>query len=172
MGDQEEKTSLSAVKQAFLKLEQLQAKLAALEQADREPIAIVGMACRFPGGSDTPEAFWRFLRNGGDAVREIPLDRWDVSAYYDSNPGTPGKMYTRCASFLDNVDLFDPQFFGIAPREAIGMDPQQRLLLEVAWEALERAGIAPADVFGSRTGVFVGVCTSDYADMQLRAVDV
>jgi acyl transferase domain-containing protein/NADPH:quinone reductase-like Zn-dependent oxidoreductase/SAM-dependent methyltransferase/acyl carrier protein len=171
-GDPQAKSALSAVKQAYLKLEELQSKLAAIDQAKREPIAIVGVGCRFPGGSHDPEAFWRFLREGRDAIREIPADRWNIDEYYDPHPGTPGKMYTRNGAFLDGVDLFDPQFFGIAPREAIGMDPQQRLLLEVAWEALEHSGIAPDKLSGSRTGVFVGLCTSDYADLQLRSLDV
>ncbi len=171
-GEPKGKSSLSPVKLAYLKLEELQSKLDALERAKREPIAIVGTACRFPGGSDDPEAFWQFLREGRDAVREIPADRWDVDAFYDPNPGTPGKMYTRSGSFLDRVDLFDPQFFGIAPREAIGMDPQQRLLLEVTWEALERSGLPPDKLSGSRTGVFIGLCTNDYSDLQLRSLDV
>ena len=171
-GDLKDRTSLSVVKQAYLKIEELQARLDAAEQAKREPIAIVGMACRFPGGNHDPESFWQFLREGRDAIREIPADRWDVDAFYHPDPGTPGKMYTRSGGFLDQVDMFDPQFFGIAPREAIGMDPQQRLLLEVTWEALERSGIAPDRLPGSRTGVFVGLCTNDYADLQLRSLDV
>ena len=171
-GDPQAKSALSPVKRAYLKLEELQSKLAAIDQAKREPIAIVGVGCRFPGGSQDPEAFWRFLREGRDAVREVPADRWNIDDYYDPHPGTPGKMYTRNGAFLDRVDLFDPQFFGIAPREGIGMDPQQRLLLEVAWEALEHSGIAPDKLSGSRTGVFVGLCTSDYADLQLRSLDV
>lgn len=171
-GNPHGKSTLSPVKQAYLKLEELQSKLEAIDRARREPIAIVGMGCRFPGASHDPEAFWRFLREGRDAICEVPADRWNIDEYYDPNPGTPGKMYTRNGSFLDRVDLFDPQFFGIAPREAIGMDPQQRLLLEVTWEALERSGIAPDKLSGSRTGVFVGLCTSDYADLQLRSHDV
>ena len=170
--DAERNNALSPVKQAYLKLQELQSKLDAVEQANREPLAIVGVACRFPGGSDNPEAFWQLLREGRDAVREIPADRWDVNAFYDPSPGTPGKMYTRNGAFLDRVDLFDPQFFGIAPREAIGIDPQQRLLLEVTWEALERSGLAPDKLTGSRTGVFVGVCTSDYSDLQNQSLSV
>ncbi len=163
---------LSPIKQAYLKLQEMQAQLDATEEAGGEPVAIVGMACRFPGGNNDPESFWQFLRSGGNAVREVPRDRWDIDAFYDPNPGTPGKMYTRNGAFLDRVDLFDPQFFGIAPREAIRLDPQQRLLLEVAWEALERSGIAPDSLSGSRTGVFAGVCTSDYSDLQVRQLDV
>lgn len=115
-GDPQGKSALSPVKQAYLKLDELQSKLAAIDHAKREPIAIVGVGCRFPGGSHDPEAFWRFLREGRDAVREVPADRWNIDEYYDPNPGTPGKMYTRHGAFLDRVDLFDPQFFGIAPR--------------------------------------------------------
>ncbi|MGF7179797.1 SDR family NAD(P)-dependent oxidoreductase [Tunturiibacter psychrotolerans] len=163
---------LSPIKQAYLKLSEMQARLDAAEAARCEPIAIVGMACRFPGGNNDPESFWQFLRSGGNAIREVPKDRWDIDAFYDPNPGTPGKMYTRNGAFLNRVDLFDPKFFGIAPREASRMDPQQRLLLEVAWEALERSGIAPDSLSGSRTGVFTGVCTSDYSDLQVRKLDV
>src|SRR5581483_11439730 len=135
-----------------------------------EPIAIVGMSCRFPGGSDDPESFWELLRSGADAVTEIPRDRWDVDRYYDPAPGVPGKMYTRHGAFLRQVDQFDPQFFGIAPREAQHMDPQQRLLLEVSWEALERAAIAPSTLGETKTGIFVGVMHQDYAQLT-RALD-
>ncbi|HXA49392.1 MAG TPA: beta-ketoacyl synthase N-terminal-like domain-containing protein, partial [Candidatus Acidoferrum sp.] len=131
--------------------------------AQREPIAIIGMGCRFPGGAVDPESFWRLLENGVDAVTEIPKDRWPVDAYYDPDPTAPGKMYTRHAAFLDRVDGFDTEFFGIAPREAVSMDPQQRLLLEVAWEALENAACAPDKLAGTRTGVYLGISASDYA---------
>src|SRR5487761_1186249 len=127
-----------------------------------EPIAVIGIGCRFPGGADDPESFWKLLAEGRDAVREVPPDRWDADAYYDPNPDAPGKMWTRSGGFLDRVDGFDAAFFGISPREATYMDPQQRLLLEVCWEALENAGIAPDSLGGSRTGVFAGLCITDY----------
>jgi acyl transferase domain-containing protein/acyl carrier protein len=126
-----------------------------------EPIAVVSMACRFPG-ADTPEAFWQLLCEGMDMVRTMPAARWDVDAFYDSQRPTPGKMYTREGAFVDGVEEFDPLFFGISPREAIGMDPHHRLLLEVSWEALERAGLAPGSLVDSQTGVFVGIGESDY----------
>ncbi|MFM7585386.1 MAG: beta-ketoacyl synthase N-terminal-like domain-containing protein, partial [Caldilinea sp.] len=126
-----------------------------------EPIAVVSLACRFPG-AETPEAFWQLLLAGSDQVREVPADRWRVEAYYDPQRPQPGKMYTRAGAFLDGVDRFDPLLFGISPREAAGMDPQHRLLLETSWEALERAGIAPQKLRESRTGVFVGIGESEY----------
>ena len=128
----------------------------------QEPIAVISMACRFPG-ADTPEAFWQLLRDGVDMVREVPAERWDVDAYYDPQRPLPGKMYMREAAFVEGVEGFDPLFFGIAPREAVGMDPQHRLLLEVSWEALERAGLAPGTLVDSPTGVFVGIGASEYA---------
>ena len=118
--------------------------------AQEEPIAVVGLGCRFPGGANDPEAFWRLLRDGKDAVREVPRERWDVDALYDPDPDVPGKTYVRQAAFLDcPVDQFDAEFFGISPREAVSMDPQQRLLLEICWEALEHAGQSPARLEGS-----------------------
>ncbi|MGF1481580.1 MAG: SDR family NAD(P)-dependent oxidoreductase [Cyanophyceae cyanobacterium] len=126
------------------------------------PIAIIGVGCRFPGASN-PETFWQLLQSGTDAIREIPAQRWDVSSFYDPEPVQPGKMYTRWGGFLKQVDQFEPSFFGISPREAERMDPQQRLLLEVAWEALENAGLVPAELAGSRTGVFIGISNSDYS---------
>jgi acyl transferase domain-containing protein/NADPH:quinone reductase-like Zn-dependent oxidoreductase/pimeloyl-ACP methyl ester carboxylesterase/aryl carrier-like protein/trans-aconitate methyltransferase len=126
-----------------------------------EPIAVIGLGCRFPG-ADGPEAFWQLLHNGVDAIAEIPRDRWDVDAYYDPDPEAPGKTYTRWGGFIGPVDGFDAEFFGIAPREAIQLDPQHRLLLEVTWEALEHAGQAPRGLSGSQTGVFIGICTNDY----------
>ncbi|NER45701.1 MAG: SDR family NAD(P)-dependent oxidoreductase [Symploca sp. SIO1A3] len=134
------------------------------ENRHKEPIAIIGMGCRFPGKSDTPEAFWQLLRNGVNAVTDIPSSRWDLERYYDPNPA-PGKFYIRSAAFLqpDEIEQFDAEFFRMASREAASLDPQQRLLLEVSWEALEHAGVAPTSLAGSQTGVFVGIHWDDYS---------
>jgi thioester reductase-like protein len=129
--------------------------------ATEEPIAIVGLGCRFPG-ADGPDAFWALLRGGIDAVRDLPDDRWDPEALVDADPGAPGKMCSRAGGFLDGMDQFDPRAFDITPREAARMDPQQRLLLEVTAEALEHAGLPPATVAGRRAGVFVGISSFDY----------
>ncbi|MCC6456162.1 MAG: acyltransferase domain-containing protein, partial [Caldilineaceae bacterium] len=133
------------------------------QESANEAIAIVGAGLRFPGRANDLASFWSLLHNGVDAIVDIPADRWDMEAYYDPTPLTPGKMSTREGGFLENIDLFDPRFFGIAPREAVQMDPQQRLLLEVSWEALEHAGFAPDQLKGSQTGVFIGISGSDYA---------
>ncbi len=163
-------SQLSSSQRLLLALREARAKLAAVELSKSEPIAIIGMGCRFPG-ADSPQAFWRLLRDGVDAVGEIPAGRWDVEAYYDPDPSKKGKMYVRHGAFLDGVDLFDAQFFGISPREALSLDPQQRLLLEVSWEALERAGQAPDRLAGSRTGVFVGIGQNDYGQFRLNSAD-
>jgi acyl transferase domain-containing protein len=160
-----ERTDLSPLKRAYLALEEMEARLRAVEEAAREPIAIVGIGCRFPGGADSPEAYWSLLADGVDAVTVVPPDRWDVDAWYDPDPDAAGAISSRYGAFLDRVDAFDPQLFGIAPREAAAMDPQQRLLLEVVWEALEDAGCAPDSLGGSRTGVYVGVVNSDYGQV-------
>src|SRR5580692_11526954 len=130
-----------------------------------EPIAVVGMACRFPGGTN-PDEFWDFLAQGGDAIREIPAERWDVDAYYDPDPDAKGKMYTRAGAFIPDFEQFSAAFFGISPREAQFLDPQQRQLLEVHWEALESAGIVPQRLATQQVGVFVGIGTTDYSDLQ------
>ncbi|MCI0581087.1 MAG: polyketide synthase, partial [Chloroflexi bacterium] len=158
---------MSSLKRAVFALKTTRAQLDALERARTEPIAVIGMGCRFPGQSDNLDAFWQLLKNGGDAVTEVPADRWDADAYYDPTPGTPGKAYTKWGAFLEHADRFDPLFFGISPREAISLDPQQRLLLEVSWEALENAGIPAGRLAHSRTGVFVGLMTNDYVQLQV-----
>jgi len=140
---------------------------AARQEGSREPLAVVGLACRFPGAPDA-ESFWRLLCHQEDLLREVPPERWDSRAWYDADPQSPGRMNTRHGYFLDGVSGFDPLFFGISPREAAEMDPQQRLMLEVAWEALEDAGLPPASLKGSRTGVFMGSIWHDYADRHLR----
>ncbi|KZL51498.1 hypothetical protein A2T98_01895 [Nodularia spumigena CENA596] len=151
-----------ALKQAKIQLEEV-------ERAKKEPIAIVGVGCRFPGGANDPETFWQILRDGVDTITPIPGDRWNIDEYYDPNPDTLGKIYTRNGGFLNQIDQFDPQFFGISPREAHSLDPQQRLLLEVTWEALENAGQPVQDLVGSNTGVFIGIGQNDYAQKQLNA---
>jgi len=131
----------------------------------REPIAITGIGCRFPGAHNSRE-FWKILREGIDAVGEVPRDRWDVNALFDPDPASPGKINSRWGGFIDKVDQFDWRTFRIPPREAKYMDPQHRLLLEVAWEALEDAGLPLEKVAGSRTGVFIGIMWNDYLRMQ------
>jgi len=132
-----------------------------------EPIAIIGLGCRFPGGADTLDKFWNILQHGVDTVAEIPADRWDVARYYDPNPEALGKMYTKMGSFLTEVDKFDAPFFGLPPLDAHSLDPQQRLLLEVTWEALENAGIAPHELRHSQTGMFIGSFWDDYSALNL-----
>ena len=152
-------SQLSSSKRLLLALREARAELEAAERRETEPIAIIGMSCRFPGGANDPEAFWQLLRDARDAVREIPAERWNIDAYYDPDPDASGKMYIRHGAFIDGVEEFDAYFFGISPREAISLDPQQRLLLEVSWEALERAGYAKPPV---QTGIFVGIAQNDY----------
>lgn len=160
---------LKTLQKAVVTLETTRLELKLLKQQKEEPIAIIGMGCRFPGGANHPTAFWDLLQKGFNGMREIPKERWDVDAYYDSNLEAPGKMYVRQAGFLDvPIDQFDAEFFGISPHEAEYMDPQQRLLMEVTWEALENGGINPKELKGSSTGVFVGVMMHDFSDLLVK----
>ena len=168
MDSHHQKTELTPLQKAVIALKEARNKIEALERQKNEPIAIIGMGCRFPGGANSPEAFWELLSRGKEAIVPVPSQRWDAEAYYDENPDLPNKTYARYGGFIDAVDQFDPQFFGMTPREAIALDPQQRLLLEVSWEALENAGIAPQKLTGTQTGVFVGIGLDDYAKRQIK----
>jgi myxalamid-type polyketide synthase MxaB len=154
------------MKKALLEIRELRARLDGLEHPKTEPVAVIGMGCRFPGAPD-PSAFWDLLRRGVDAVTEVPNDRWNIDDYYDPDPDKPGKMYTRWGGFLKEIDGFSPAFFGISPREAASMDPQQRLLLEVSWEALENAAVAPERLQNGSVGVFVGIGATDYSELEV-----
>ena len=164
-------TPLSPLQKAFMALQDAEARIAELEAARRAPIAVIGLGCRAPGGIVDADSFWRLLEEERDATGPVPADRWDHEALYDPDPETPGRIGTRNGGFLERIDAFDPEFFGITPREAAGMDPQQRLVLEVCWEALESAGQAPTRLSGTSTGVFLGAAASDYAYLQLQAGD-
>jgi acyl transferase domain-containing protein len=151
---------LTSLRRAALALKHAQSQIEALERERSEPIAVVGVGCRFPG-AEGPSAYWSLIERGGDAIREVPPERFDVDLFFDPDPA-PGRMSTRWAGLLDHVDRFDAGFFGISAGEACAMDPQQRLALEVVWEALEHAAIAPDRLSGTATGVFVGASHSDY----------
>ena len=161
------------MEEANAEITRLKAELVAREGegSSKEPIAIIGMGCRYPGGVRTPDEFWHLLSSGKDILRDIPDDRWDIDSHFDPEITVPGKMYVRQGYYLDDIDQFDPQFFGLSPREAESLDPQQRLVMEVSWETLEHAGIAPSSLKGEKTGVFVGQYWDDYSSQRIYSTD-
>jgi len=165
--------NLAQLKKALSSIKELRARLEAVEHQQHEPIAIIGMGCRFPGGANSPEQYWSLLANGIDAIQETPADRWDIERLYDADAEASGKIASRFGGYIDQIDQFDPDFFGISPKEAALMDPQQRLFLQVAWESLENAGQTREKLAGSQTGVFVGMHSHsvDYYLMQTQTLD-
>ena len=171
MTSEQEQKYRNTLAKASAKIKELMAQVNGLKGSGT--IAVVGIGCRFPGGADSPEAFWKLLENGVDTVSQVPADRWDLTDWYDQDPSAAGKSYTKHGAFLKLEELkqFDASFFGISPLEAASLDPQQRLLLETAWEAVERSGVDMKTVRGSHTGVFVGISGADYAQGGLVSGD-
>jgi len=172
MTTREDSTTSATLRRAFATMERMQRRIEEYERARTGPIAVIGIGARLPGGIVDTDTFWQLLVEGRDAVREIPQDRWDTGLFYDERPLQPGRSISRWGGFLDHVDRFDHEFFGISRREAVSMDPQQRLVLEVAWEALENAGLAPRSLAGSSTGCYLGMCGNDYGSQVFRYPDL
>ena len=162
---------LSPVKRALHEIRTLRNRVEELESSQHSPIAIIGAGIRFPGGVNDAASFWNLLAEGRDAITEIPSERWDWRAYFNSDADAPGSMYTQHGGFLSGVDLFDAAFFGISPREAAAMDPQHRLTLEVAWEALENSGYSPGALQGTSVGIYLGIANNDYGRAALADID-
>lgn len=172
MAEQDKQQAL--MRRALDELRELRSKLAQYQQAEHEPIAVIALGCRFPGGCDSPEALWQFLSEGKNARSEVPAERWPLAEYYDATAQTPGKISSRYGAFLSDIATFDADFFTIAAREAEQMDPQQRLLLETSWQTFERTGIHPRTLRNSRSGVFIGCMTQEYSELikDEKAIDV
>ena len=165
--DQQSEKLVRYIKKVAVELDEARARLREYEQRATEPVAVVGIGCRFPGGADGPEGLWEVVSGGRDLVSEFPTDRgWDVEGLFDPDPDAEGKTYSRWGGFLEDAAGFDAGFFGIAPGEVLAMDPQQRLMLEVSWEALEHAGIDPLSLRGSATGVFTGIFAPSYGSKE------
>jgi acyl transferase domain-containing protein len=157
---------------ALLAVKAMKQKLEDIQKRKNEPLAVVGMSCRLPGGVNSPEEFWQLLVDKKDAITDIPQDRWNLEDYFDPDPAEPGKIYVKQGGFVDGAYQFDPDLFGLSKRESISMDPQQRLLLQLSWEALERAGIAPRKAESrNNTGLFIGMATNDYARFHMHSAN-
>ena len=156
------------LKQALRELKKSKESVARLQKEKHEPIAVIGMGCRLPGGVGNPQQLWQLLQNGENVITDMVDERWNGDEFFDPDPDAVGKLYTKANGLVKDVDQFDAEFFGITPMEATLMEPQQRLLLETNWDALENAGIAPDSLMGSKTGVFVGICHMGYSHMQAQ----
>ncbi|MCG8667952.1 MAG: polyketide synthase, partial [Pseudomonadales bacterium] len=170
MTSKNNKDTSSVLKQAVKELRRTKQELNKLQQERHEPIAVIGLGCRFPGGVDSPQKLWNALLDGEDLITEMKDERWPADDFYDPDPEAIGKLYTKCNGLVDEVDQFDADFFGITPNEAILMEPQQRLVLETTWQALEHANIPTESLMGSKTGVFVGICHMGYSHMQAESL--